>query len=131
MKSHCLWVVKVGSNLLTNSGGVNRALIQNFARQIDALRRKGCAVVMVSSGAISAGMSVMGLKKRPADRQGLQACATIGQPKLMEAYSKAFKKHGLHAAQILVTSWDLDSRKVCANLQATLTRLIALGNAVP
>ena len=126
-----LWVVKVGSNLLTNSGGVNRALIQEFARQIAALRRKGCAVIMVSSGAISAGMSVMGLKKRPANRQDLQACATIGQPKLMEAYSKAFKKHNLHAAQILVTSWDLDSRKVCGNLQATLARLINLGNAVP
>jgi glutamate 5-kinase len=126
-----LWVVKVGSNLLTNSGGVNRVLIQDYARQIHALRRKGCAVIMVSSGAISAGMSVMGLKKRPADRQGLQACATIGQPKLMEAYAKAFKKYDMHAAQILVTSWDIDSRKVCANLQATLARLISLGNAVP
>jgi glutamate 5-kinase len=126
-----LWVVKLGSNLLTNKSGVNRALIQDLARQIHALRRRGCAAILVSSGAISAGMSVMGLKKRPAERQGLQACATIGQPKLMEAYSKAFKKYGLHAAQILVTSWDLDSRKVCANLQATLAQLISLGNAVP
>ncbi|MDR1146812.1 MAG: glutamate 5-kinase [Verrucomicrobiales bacterium] len=130
-KSHSLWVIKLGSNLLTSRSGVNRALIQDLARQIDALRRAGCAVIMVSSGAISAGMAVMGLSKRPADRQGLQACATIGQPKLMEAYSKAFKKFGMHAAQILVTSWDLDSRKVCVNLQATLARLVALGNAVP
>jgi glutamate 5-kinase len=130
-KPKSLWVVKVGSNLLTNSSGVNRALIQNFARQISLLRRKGCAVIVVTSGSISAGMSVMGWKKRPTERQDMQACATIGQPKLMEAYAKAFKKYQMHAAQILVTSWDIDSRKVCDNLRITLDQLIRMGNCVP
>ena len=126
-----LWVVKVGSNLLTGENGVNRVLIAALARQIHALRRRGCATVMVSSGAISAGMAATGLRQRPTERAGLQACATIGQPKLMAAYAAAFKKYEMHAAQILVTSWDLDSRKVCDNLKVTLNELIARGDSVP
>ena len=127
-----LWVVKVGSGLLTNArGGVDNRQIQNLASQIARLRRLGAPVIMVSSGAISAGMSALGLAKRPAERHALQACATIGQPKLMEAYDKAFRKHRMCVAQILVTSWDIDSRKVCDNTRATLGHLIGLGNCVP
>ncbi|MDD5261725.1 MAG: glutamate 5-kinase [Methylacidiphilales bacterium] len=127
-----LWVIKVGSGLVTNRrGGVDQRQIQALASQIARLRKLDCPVIMVSSGAISAGMSVLGLKKRPSERHAMQACATIGQPKLMEAYDKAFRKHGMCVAQILVTSWDIDSRKVCANTQATLKHLIGLGHCVP
>ena len=131
-KQNPLWVVKVGSGLLTNKlGGVDRREIKNLASQIASLRRKGCRVIMVSSGAISAGMSVLQLGKRPTERHALQACASIGQPKLMEAYGQAFARHGMCVAQILVTSWDFDSRKLYANTQATLRHLLGLGNCVP
>jgi glutamate 5-kinase len=127
-----LWVVKVGSGLLTHrNGGVDRQLMAGLAAQISRLRQKGHAVVLVSSGAISAGMSALDLAKRPTERKALQACATIGQPRLMAAWNDVFKKHKLCAAQILLTSWDLDSRRLYDNTRATLKHLLSLGNCIP
>ncbi|MDX6766134.1 MAG: glutamate 5-kinase [Candidatus Methylacidiphilales bacterium] len=127
-----LWVVKLGSGLLTNSrGGTDQRQIAELCRQIHALRGRGIQVVLVSSGAISAGMSALGLDKRPKDRPTLQACASIGQPLLMRAYASALQKHGMVCAQILITSWDMDSRKVYQNAQNTLARLLALGHCLP
>ncbi|NJK91649.1 MAG: glutamate 5-kinase [Blastochloris sp.] len=133
MKSYRkLWVVKVGSGLLTHrNGGVDRGLMASLVNQIVFLKNQGVAVVLVSSGAISAGMSVLDLSKRPTEQKALQACATIGQPRLMEAWNAVLKKKGLCAAQILLTSWDLDSRKLYGNTQATLKHLLSLGNCVP
>lgn len=127
-----LWVVKVGSGLLTHrNGGVDRTLMAQLATQIAQLQKLNYSVILVSSGAISAGMSVLGLEERPTERKALQACATIGQPRLMAAWNDVFKKHQLYAAQILLTSWDLDSRKVYQNTQATLRHLVSLQNCVP
>ncbi|MFH1067358.1 MAG: glutamate 5-kinase [bacterium] len=127
-----LLVVKIGSGLLTNNnGGIDQVQIENICRQIVALKLSGHEVAVVSSGAISSGMTMLELKKRPADLCMLQACATLGQPRLMQAYETAFNHFQLHAAQILVTSWDLDSRKMRQNLQATVRCLLDLKNCVP
>lgn len=127
-----LLVVKIGSGLLTNNnGGIDQLQIQNICRQIVELKKDGYEVAVVSSGAISCGMTMLGLKKRPADLCMLQVCATLGQPRLMQAYEEALAPFKVHAAQILVTSWDLDSRKMRQNMQATVRRLLDLKNCVP
>ncbi|MEM6884120.1 MAG: glutamate 5-kinase [Verrucomicrobiota bacterium] len=126
------WVVKLGSGILTNSrGGVDLAQIKHLAAQVKALKTDGVEVILVSSGAISAGMTVLGLAERPKKRTALQACASIGQPLLMKAYEKEFSKAGLHTAQILLTYWDLDSRQLYKNTKATIEHLLALETCVP
>lgn len=131
-KSKKLLVVKLGSGLLADArGGVNHARIGEIVRQAAALKKLGYQVIMVSSGAISAGMTALKLDKRPKDISELQVCATIGQPRLMLAYQDAFSKYNLHAAQILMTTWDLDSRKIYENAKCTVSKLLKLKNCVP
>jgi glutamate 5-kinase len=75
------WVIKLGSGLLTRKDGkVDRVQIGRIADQVAGLMKKGIEVVVVSSGAVSAGMTAMNLEKRPKDARELQACATVGQP---------------------------------------------------
>ncbi|NBR64117.1 MAG: glutamate 5-kinase [Verrucomicrobia bacterium] len=125
-------VVKIGSSLLASPGGGLAALrLRNWAGQIARLRRAGHEVILVSSGAIRAGMQALRMKKRPSSRPELQACATIGQPLLMRAYADALAPHRLLAAQILLTSWDLDSRHIYENTRATLQTLLRQKRAVP
>lgn len=125
-------VVKVGSGLLTNAqGGTDEYFVGSICRQMAALMQKGVRVILVSSGAISAGMTALGLKQRPTERSLLQACATIGQPLLMRSYSRALARHNLCNAQILLTGWDLDSRTLFRNTQATLKTLLTLKNCLP
>jgi len=126
------WVVKLGSGILTNSRGrVDMAQIKHLAIQVKALKAKGVDVILVSSGAVSAGMTVLGLDERPQERTALQACASIGQPLLMKSYEKEFSKAGLHTAQILLTYWDLDSRQLYKNTQATVEYLLSLRTCIP
>jgi glutamate 5-kinase len=125
-------VVKIGSSLLASpAGGLAAARLRNWAGQIGRLRRAGHEVILVSSGAIRAGMQALRMKKRPSSRPELQACATIGQPLLMRAYADALAPHRLLAAQILLTSWDLDSRHIYENTRATLQTLLRQKRAVP
>ena len=113
-------VVKVGSGVV---GGNVAPLIA----QIAALHHAGKQVILVSSGAIAAGMSVLGLKQRPKSLAQLQACAAIGQGKLMAAYDALFGKHGLHVAQVLLTHDDLQSRQRHLNARNTLLQLLSDG----
>jgi len=132
MKFHSKrWVVKLGSNLLTRENGVNQEQIESIANQVAGLAHKGYEIILVSSGAISAGMSALGLTKRPVERFALQGCATIGQPRLMKAYDEAFAVHQMITGQILLTSWDLDSRALYENTRQTLEHLLSLGRCVP
>lgn len=125
-------VVKIGSSLLASpAGGLAAARLRAWAGQIAQLRRAGHEVILVSSGAIRAGMQALKLKRRPSSRPDLQACATIGQPLLMRAYADALAPHRLLAAQILLTSWDLDSRHIYENTRATLETLLRQKRAVP
>jgi len=121
-------VVKVGSALVTNNGaGLDKAAMADWARQIAALRAAGKQVVLVSSGAIAAGMQRLGWQKRPHEMHKLQAAAAVGQMGLVEAYEDAFSRHNLHTAQILLTHDDLADRKRYLNARSTLTTLLELG----
>ncbi len=121
-------VVKVGSALVTNNGtGLDKDALDDWARQIAALRATGREVTLVSSGAIAAGMQRLGWTKRPHAMSKLQAAAAVGQMGLVEAYEKAFSRHGLHTAQILLTHEDLADRSRYLNARSTLTTLLELG----
>lgn len=110
-------VVKVGS-------GVVGSGVEPLVAQIAGLRKQGRQVVLVSSGAIAAGMGVLGLKQRPQSLAQLQACAAIGQGKLMAAYDALFGKHGIHVAQVLLTHDDLRSRQRHLSARNTLFQLL-------
>ena len=125
-------VIKIGSSLLAGrSGGLAEAQLRTWAKQMATLRRSGHEVIVVSSGAIRAGMVALGWKQRPTSRPQMQACATIGQPLLMKAYGAALAPHRILAAQVLLTSWDLDSRRIYENTRATLQTLLKLKNCLP
>jgi glutamate 5-kinase len=120
-------VVKVGSSLVTNQGaGLDLKALGNWARQIAALNASGHEVVLVSSGAIAEGMQRLGWKKRPASIHDLQAAAAVGQMGLVQAYESCFRKHDLHAAQVLLTHADLADRERYLNARTTLTTLLSL-----
>jgi glutamate 5-kinase len=121
-------VVKVGSALVTNNGeGLDHAFIAECARQIAQLRRSGCEVLLVSSGAIAAGMQRLGWKQRPHAMNELQAAAAVGQMGLAQAYESNFDKMNLRVAQILLTHEDLSDRTRYLNARSTLTTLLELG----
>lgn len=121
-------VVKVGSALVTNNGaGLDHAAIEGWARQIAALRAQGREIVLVSSGAIAAGMQRLGWSARPAETHALQAAAAVGQMGLAQAYEGAFSRFGLHTAQLLLTHDDLADRLRYLNARSTLSTLLGLG----
>lgn len=120
-------VVKVGSSLVTNQGaGLDLDALGNWARQIAALNGKGYEVVLVSSGAIAEGMQRLGWSTRPVAIHELQAAAAVGQMGLIQAYESCFRRHDLHAAQVLLTHADLADRERYLNARATLTTLLSL-----
>jgi glutamate 5-kinase len=120
-------VVKVGSSLVTNQGaGLDLDALSNWARQIAALTANGYEVVLVSSGAIAEGMQRLGWNVRPTSVHELQAAAAVGQMGLIQAYESCFRKHDLHAAQVLLTHADLVDRERYLNARATLTTLLGL-----
>jgi glutamate 5-kinase len=126
------WVVKLGTGILTSaSGQIDIPQIERLAGQIFALRQRGHEVLVVSSGAVGCGMSLLGLKKRPTAMDHLQACAALGQPRLMRLYDEAFGRHNVRVAQVLVTYLDMDSRELYANIQRTVERLLKSKNIVP
>jgi glutamate 5-kinase len=121
-------VVKVGSALVTNNGtGLASDFLAELARQIAALRNDGREVLLVSSGAIAAGMQRLGWSTRPHAMHELQAAAAVGQMGLAQAYESCFSQYGLKTAQILLTHEDLADRLRYLNARSTLTALLALG----
>jgi len=121
-------VVKVGSALVTDNGaGLALDFIADCAQQISLLRQEGREVLLVSSGAIAAGMQRLGWTKRPHAMHDLQAAAAIGQMGLAQAYETTFARHGLKAAQILLTHEDLADRKRYLNARSTLQALLGYG----
>ncbi|NMG35254.1 glutamate 5-kinase [Azoarcus sp. TTM-91] len=121
-------VVKVGSALVTNNGaGLDKPALDDWARQIAALRAEGRQITLVSSGAIAAGMQRLGWTRRPQEMHKLQAAAAVGQMGLVEAYEDAFSRQGLQTAQILLTHEDLSDRTRYLNARSTLTTLLDLG----
>src|SRR5450830_441510 len=125
------WVVKIGSALLTADGkGLDRAAMSVWVEQMVALHEAGVELVLVSSGAVAAGMSRLGWTARPSAMHELQAAAAIGQMGLVQAWESSFAEHGLHTAQILLTHDDLSDRKRYLNARSTLRALVEL-KAIP
>jgi glutamate 5-kinase len=120
-------VVKVGSSLVTNQGaGLDLKALDNWAQQIASLNGNGYEVVLVSSGAIAEGMQRLGWSTRPGSIHELQAAAAVGQMGLIQAYESCFRKHDLHAAQLLLTHADLADRERYLNARVTLSTLLNL-----
>ena len=126
-------VLKFGSGILANAKGtaLDTRQFKRLAREIAALVTAGHQVIVVSSGAVAAGLSALGLKERPNDLATKQACAAIGQSKLMQMYGAMFAGHGLAVAQLLLTYRDLDSRVSYSNAQNTIARLLERRSVVP
>jgi glutamate 5-kinase len=125
------WVVKVGTSVLAGEDGrLDPARIDHLAEQISAIHETGRRVALVSSGAVGAGMGQLGLGKRPDNLRQLQAAAAVGQAYLIRAYDEGFRRHGRHAAQLLLTHEDFDSRARYLNMRNTLNALFEW-DAVP
>lgn len=121
-------VVKIGSALLTRDGqGLNHEGIQDWVTQLAQFRARGPEVVLVTSGAVAAGMQRLGRTVRPHALFELQAMAAVGQMNLVQVYEAAFQRHGLHTAQVLLTHDDLADRQRYLNSRSTLRTLLTLG----
>jgi len=120
-------VVKIGSALLTNNGlGLDTAAITGWVGQVAQLRARGIEVVLVSSGAVAAGMQRLGFTSRPHALHELQALAAVGQMGLVQLYESLFQHHSIHTAQVLLTHDDLTNRKRYLNARSTLNTLLSL-----
>ena len=122
-------VVKVGSSSLTSDGGgrLDHDALQRLVDVLAGRRRAGRHVVLVSSGAIAAGLGPLGLDRRPSDLATQQAAASVGQGALVAAYQAAFSRHGLTVGQVLLTADDTTRRSHYTNARRTLERLLELG----
>lgn len=120
-------VVKIGSSSLTTPDGVSREAIDALTDVLAGARAAGTQVVLVSSGAIAAGLAPLGLAKRPRDLATQQAAAAVGQGRLLAHYTASFHRHGLTVAQVLLTAEDLIRRTQFTNAHRSLEKLLALG----
>lgn len=125
------WVIKIGTSSLTNEEGhFSFQNLEKIVSQIVTLLNQGIEVILVSSGAIALGMDTIKRSKRPTSLPELQACAAIGQGKLMKAWEETFSHFGFHAAQILLTRDGLENRERYLNAKNTLKALLGM-KAIP
>ncbi len=128
IKKSKLWVIKIGSSILTqNNGAPDPKVFARLAQEVAALRHSGKKVILVSSGAIACGMHKIGLKKKPVNIAQKQAIAAAGQIKLMNLYSEAFSKYRLGIAQILLTKEDIANRGRSLNARHAIHALLKMG----
>ncbi|HEY3913054.1 MAG TPA: glutamate 5-kinase [Verrucomicrobiae bacterium] len=121
-------VVKLGTGVLTDSRKQpDPAQLSQLVAQVAAVRAQGKEVVLVSSGAVGAGMGILGHEKRPSELAELQACAAVGQPRLMAIYEKLFASAGHSVGQVLLTHHDLEDHDRHLNARNTLVTLLRRG----
>lgn len=121
-------VLKIGSAVLTSSSRkVLPGAFYKIAKDVALLKKSGYETVLVSSGAIMMAMKLLNLKKRPDRVEDLQRLAAIGQPELMSAYKRAFRKNNLMCAQVLLTHYDFEKRTNFLNARRTLLGLLKEG----
>ena len=121
-------VVKVGSSSLTTaSGGIDPARMRALVDTLASVRRRGAEVVLVSSGAIAAGLAPLALKRRPRDLATQQAAASVGQGLLVHRYTEEFARHDLPVGQVLLTADDVTRRSHYRNAYRTFAKLLELG----
>jgi glutamate 5-kinase len=124
-------VVKVGTAALVgDSGEPDKARVRRIANQVAEVHERGVATVVVSSGAIAAGLAPLGMRHRPSDMPSLQAAAAVGQSRLMELYARVLEPKGIPVAQVLLTQYDIVHRRQYVNAHNTLERLLELGAVV-
>ncbi len=123
-----IYAVKIGSSTLTDErGGVRDGVLAELVDQIAALAKAGDKVVMVSSGAISCGLGLIPGKGRPTETVELQAASAVGQGRLFHRYYRLFADAGVTAAQVLLTSYDIEARRQYLNARNTLLKLLEWG----
>ena len=128
LKSVLRVVVKLGTGVLTdNQKLIDPAQLEQLVAQVATLRKAGKEVVLVTSGAVGAGMGALGYENRPANLAEKQACAAVGQSRLMAVYEKLFAQHGLVVAQVLLTHEDLEHHERHLNARNTLVTLLNRG----
>src|SRR6478736_2145656 len=121
-------VVKLGTGVLTDSRKqIDPAQLEQIVAQVAALRQAGKEVIVVTSGAVGAGMGALGFDTRPSDLAEKQACAAVGQSRLMSTYEKLFARHNLVVAQVLLTHDDLEHHERHLNARNTLVTLLGHG----
>ena len=121
-------VVKIGSAVLTKSGkGLDRDAVTGWAEQIARLKQRSIECVVVTSGAVAAGMQRLGRTQRPHALHELQAMAAVGQMSLVGLYEAAFQGFGIHAAQVLLIHDDFSDRRRYLNARSTLRTLLDSG----
>jgi len=126
-------VLKFGTGILAREGGcsLDPSQFRNLCGEIARLVKQGIPVIVVSSAAVAAGVDALGLKKRPSDLAGKQACAAVGQPVLMTAYARHLGRHGLRPAQLLLTHDDIFDAGRRRNASVTLSKLLQSPGVVP
>jgi len=128
LKSVSRLVVKLGTGVLTDSRKqIDPAQLEQLVAQVAVLRKSGKEIVLVTSGAVGAGMGALGYERRPTELAELQACAAVGQSRLMATYAELFAKHDLHVAQVLLTHEDLEHHERHLNARNTLVTLLGRG----
>ena len=120
-------VIKIGTNTLARDGGIDADYVCQIADQVEALLKQHKQVLIVTSGAIGMGLAQLGRTGKVKDMKMRQACAAIGQPLLMAEYRKAFARHNVTVAQVLLTAEVLDNRKTYLNLRNSIESLLRLG----
>ena len=121
-------VVKVGSSILASREmGLHRTVFSQLAKEISNLKQQGFEIILVSSGAIAAGMEKLGFQTRPQTITQKQAAAAVGQSRLMNVYENSFSRHQQTVAQVLLTHDDLSDRRRFMNARNTLLALLKLG----
>lgn len=122
-------VIKIGSSTITHeaTGGLNLLKLEKLVRVVTDLRNQGKEVVMVSSGAIAVGRKALGLQTKPTETSVKQACAAVGQAKLMMVYEKLFAEYNQIPAQVLMTKYTMINDISRQNAQNTFRELLKLG----
>jgi glutamate 5-kinase len=120
-------VVKIGSALLVDAGGLKTVWLAGLAEDVATLKARGADVILVSSGSIALGRRVLNLPDGPLALEQSQAAAAVGQIRLARAYEEVLAPHGLTAGQVLVTLEDTEDRRRYLNSRATMETLLGLG----
>lgn len=122
-------VIKIGSSSLTgkDGAGLDNSAVSRLVKAVAQLKKDGKEVLVVSSGAIAAGLAPLGLSSRPHDLATQQAAASVGQGLLVHSYTESFKEHSITASQVLLTIEDIVRRSHYQNAQRTLFKLLQLG----
>jgi glutamate 5-kinase len=126
-------VIKFGTGILTRktAASLNPAQFRRLTTEVAELVQEGHQCLLVSSGAVGAGLMLLKMETRPTDLPSIQACAAVGQSRLMRLYESLFHRHGLHVAQLLLSHQDIDSRSRYQNARNTVERLLRFRNVVP